>query len=302
MTVRLASRLFGIGIGLIPLLSGTAAAGTVTGVKPGVSSIATGAALTVTVTGSNPCGAAFIDYGDGTAITYAITALPTSQSHTYRSPGAYRLIARGMGNCDGEAVSEVDVTGPALPAPAEPPAPAGPPKASISAVRFSQSPAHVRDAVAIAIDGQGTCAFVVEFGDGNKQSFTRPLPTTVTHAYGAADTYTVIVGPVAPCEGKFTQRLEVVPAGGPSITGLAITPLPAVIRQNVVIDVGGSGGTCSYTIDFGDGNREQRSRPLPDQTSHTYTAPDTYTIVVTAGRGCRGSARQALTVFGGLDL
>jgi hypothetical protein len=35
----------------------------------------------LTASGTNPCGAAYIDYGDGTAITYAITGLPTTQTH-----------------------------------------------------------------------------------------------------------------------------------------------------------------------------------------------------------------------------
>jgi len=97
------------------LSAGAASAGTVTGVQGNAASVAVGAVLSVTVSGTNPCGAAHINYGDGTAITYAITGLPVTQTHTYDKPGTYAIVARGMGNCDGEATTRVQVTGPAPP-------------------------------------------------------------------------------------------------------------------------------------------------------------------------------------------
>ena len=266
-------------------------AGTVTGVTVSPGSAAPGVTVTVTVTGSNPCGAAHVNWGDGTAITYAITGLPSSHAHSYAHGGIYPIVARGMGNCDGEAATKVQITG-------EPPAPPPPvPTAgSISSVGFSPSPATVRQPVTIAVDGHGACAFVVEYGDGNKQNFTGVLPKSVTHTYGAPGTYRVIAGPVAPCTGKFTETLEVVPRGGVSITGVQIMPSPAVARQEVAISVQGS-GTCRYTLAFGDGNSEERTKLLPDTVAHVYSAPDTYTVVVTGMERCRGSVRRALTVF-----
>jgi hypothetical protein len=78
------------------LSAGAASAGTVTGVQGNAASVAVGAVLSVTVSGTNPCGAAHINYGDGTAITYAITGLPVTQSHAYDKPGTYAIVARGM--------------------------------------------------------------------------------------------------------------------------------------------------------------------------------------------------------------
>src|SRR3954469_650061 len=105
----------------LSLFSGTASAGTVTGVQASAASVAVGAAFSVTVSGTNPCGAAHVNYGDGTAITYAITGLPSTHSHKYDRPGTYAIVARGMGNCDGEATTKIEVTGQALP----PPPPSG---------------------------------------------------------------------------------------------------------------------------------------------------------------------------------
>src|SRR5260221_14430670 len=102
---------------------GVAAAGTVTAVKASAASVAVGATLSVTASGSNPCGAAFINYGDGTAITYAITGLPTTQTHAYQAPGTYAIVARGMGNCDGEVATRVEGTGRGRRRPPPPPPP-----------------------------------------------------------------------------------------------------------------------------------------------------------------------------------
>lgn len=267
-----------------------ASAGTVQHITTAHSSVAVGQAVTATVTGTNPCGAAYIDWGDGTAITYAITGLPTAQSHPYAKAGRYTLHARGMGNCDGEASTSIEITGPPAPPPPEPTA------GAITTVQFAPSPAIVRQPVTIAVDGHGPCSFVVEYGDGNRQDFSGVLPKRIEHTYAVAGTYRVIVGPVAPCTGKFTEPLDVLARGGTSIRGITVAPAPAQVRQSVTITVIGS-GTCGYTITFGDGNTEERTKPLPDRVTHVYSAPDTYTITVQSTSGCTGSARRALTVF-----
>ena len=268
-------------------------AGTVNGVQVSSPSVTVGNTVTVTVLGTNPCGAANIDYGDGTAITYAITGLPVTQSHKYEKAGTFAIVARGMGNCDGEARARVDVTAPPPPPPAPPPP--APAAAEITAVTFNPRPAIVRQRVSIDVAGRGSCAFVVDYGDGNQQDFSGALPRRVTHTYAVADTYTVIVGPVAPCAGKFTEKLEVLPRGGPRITGLQINPSPGAIRQPVTFTVEGV-GTCSYTIDFGDGNGEDRVKPLADRVTHVYSETGSYEITVLAGSGCSGSIRRSLRI------
>jgi len=261
--------------------------GVVTGVRVDRASVDVGAALHVTVSGSNPCGAAFIDYGDGTAITYAITGLPTTQTHTYQKPGNFVVAARGMGNCDGQVTTRLQVTGQAAPAP-----PAAP---AITGVSFDPRPGAIRQPVSIAVAGHGTCAFTVSYGDGNQQDFTATLPKTVTHTYAVPNDYTVVVFPAAPCTGKFTDRLQVAARAGIRITDLTLTPSPAVTGQSVTMTIAGT-GTCSYKIDFGDGNSEERSKALPDRVYHVYGAPGTYTVVVTGSGPCGGRAPRDLEV------
>jgi hypothetical protein len=265
--------------------------GIVNGVKANTSSIAAGVPVSVTVSGINPCGGAFIDYGDGTALTYAITGLPTTQSHAYSKPGAYPIKARGMGNCDGDAATAITVTGPP---PVPPPAPPAAPN-EITGVGFTPKPGVVRQLVAINVVGHGACAFTVKFGDGNQQDANGPLPQRINHTYAVAKTYTVIVAPAAPCVGKFTQRFQVAAHGGERITGLAIDPMPADTGRLITIDVEGV-GTCAYRIDYGDANHEDRTKPLPDRVHHVYNAPGSYVIGVEASGPCEGHTQRTLDV------
>ena len=65
----------------------------------------------VSVRGNNPCGAVSLDFGDGTtAVTHAITQVPVTITHEYTRVGEYTIRARGMGNCDGDVFTKVNVT------------------------------------------------------------------------------------------------------------------------------------------------------------------------------------------------
>jgi Ca2+-binding EF-hand superfamily protein len=65
----------------------------------------------VSVRGNNPCGAVNLDFGDGTtAVTHAISQVPVTISHEYTRVGEYTIRARGMGNCDGDVFTRVNVT------------------------------------------------------------------------------------------------------------------------------------------------------------------------------------------------
>src|SRR5690349_1439207 len=94
---------------LISGMAAAAAAGTITKVSAKPAVVVTGQTVVFTEEGINPCGASNMTYGDGTVITYAITELPTQQGHSFDKPGTYTVIARGMGNCDGEATTTVEV-------------------------------------------------------------------------------------------------------------------------------------------------------------------------------------------------
>jgi hypothetical protein len=80
-----------------------------------------------TVAGTNPCGAVQLDYGNGAAVVHAISELPATISYQYPRVGEYVIQAKGMGNCDGTASTNLRVARvrpqPKNPPPAPPPPP-----------------------------------------------------------------------------------------------------------------------------------------------------------------------------------
>jgi hypothetical protein len=253
----------------------------------------TGQQISITVSGTNPCGAVHLITDDGMAVTHPITALPSTHAHTYRKPGKYTIVAQGMGNCDGEAQATVEVTGKPLD-PDPPPAPAS----RITNFQMKPVPGRTGEAVTFAVQGQGACEVSLEFGDGNSRRLRGELPHQATHTYAVAGRYTVIARPAAPCEGRFTETLEVVdsrPAG--QLARLMISPAPAATGQPVTIRVEGS-GRCAYHVDFGDGNGEPRDADLPDSLTRYYHRPGMYTVTATAKGPCRGSDRVTFEVRG----
>ena len=109
---------------LLAIAPGTTQRGVVTGIRPSEATISAGAPVTLNVTGTNPCGAVNIDYGDGNVVTHPISDVPAAITYTYRRAGAYRIVAKGMGNCDGEVTTSVRVTEPPAPPPSPAPSPA----------------------------------------------------------------------------------------------------------------------------------------------------------------------------------
>jgi hypothetical protein len=265
-----------------------AAVGTVTGVSVSPAHPSAGAAVKVTVTGTNPCGAVEIDYGDGAVITYPIPGLPTTQTHAYRGGGAYTLVARGLGNCSGEASTSVEVSGP----PPQPP----PPVAQITGMRVTPAPWRVGEPVGFTVTGTGSCNFTIDYGDGNRQEVNAGFPWQGTHTYAAAQPHQVTVGAVSPCVGNFTEVVRVGPAAAVArITGIRAVPQTANVGERVGITVEGS-GVCAYRLDFGDGTSEERSRELPDRLTRSYQAIGIYRVSAVGEPPCTGAVSTQVEV------
>ena len=93
--------------------------GVLNDVRGSSATVDAGTAITFTANGINPCGAVNLTFGDGNVVTYPITELPATIKYVFAKPGTYQVVARGMGNCDGEASVPVRVLG-ASPSPAAP--------------------------------------------------------------------------------------------------------------------------------------------------------------------------------------
>ena len=264
--------------------------GTVTGVAAAKSGRA-GQQIAVDVTGTNPCGAVNIDYGDGTAITYATETLPITKGHTYEYGGTYTITATGMGNCDRTATTKIRISGPARPP--SPPQQSG----RITSVDFQPRAGAVRKPVKITVSGSDSCAFDVDFGDGNRQRVSGTLPQTLEHTYSLPDTYTVVVAPVAPCSGKFTERLQVAgrAATHGSVTRVDVTPSPTRRGGRTSIVVYGN-GSCRTTVDFGDGGNAVVTGTFPQRIFHTYIDAGTFYVSAWPDDPCDGYADAQLIV------
>jgi hypothetical protein len=261
-------------------------AGTITGltVAPAVAKV--GTEVSATATGSGLCGAVNIDWGDGTAITYATETLPVTKTHVYQSAGAFTLRAQGHGNCDGQAVARVTITA------ASPPPP---PPARLAAIELSPPSPMPRTPVTITLQGSGTCRIGLDFGDGNSQDLNGQLPLTVRHTYAVAGSYAIVAIPAPPCGDRQTATLVVGERPRvPRISGIEVTGVPDA-RGRRAIRVNGD-GSCAYTLDFGDGNSEGRNAALPDVVQHNYPAEGRYTIVATAAPPCEGVQRSTIVI------
>lgn len=268
------------------------AQGAATSVSVAPQTIPIGGTVLVTAKGTNPCGAVRINYGDGDAITYALTTLPTSQAHVYQKPGTYTITAEGMGNCGGAPTTTVTVS-PPPPAP-----PTAAPSAVIKAVEITPAPARVQEPVAIIVRGWGTCSYEVQYGDGTSERVDARLPEDSHHTYGKPGRFVVIVRPDAPCAGKFTEVLQVedAPSQPPGhVTHLLVSPTPTAVGQPARIAVHGS-GTCAYDIYYGDGTADEAEGALPRSTQHVYSREGRYVAVVKPQPPCTGKFTEIVQV------
>ncbi len=81
----------------------------------------------------------------------------------------------------------------------------------------------------------------------------------------------------------------------PRITRIDFRPATVEEGGGILIAIDGS-GRCSYTIDFGDGQREQRTADLPDQLRHEFASGKAYDVVATPEAPCEGVARARIDV------
>ena len=115
--------------------------GIVSGLRVPAEPVTPGSAVALTAIGTNPCGAVSLDYGDGNTVTHPISELPATITYVFSKPGTYQVVARGMGNCDGETSSTVRVVDP-RPAP-----PAAAPRREVSPSDAVSSRDRNRDGV-----------------------------------------------------------------------------------------------------------------------------------------------------------
>jgi PKD repeat protein len=275
-----------------------AAQGAVAGLTLSPAAAEVGVTVTARATGSaGPCGAVHIDWGDGNTITYATERLPVTQTHVYKAAGTYNLRAQGMANCSGEARTRIVITAPPPPPP-PPPAPRS--RQQITALSGEVPPGADAGVRSFTVQGRGQCSYVLDFGDGNNETRDAVLPDVVRHNYPAEGRYTAVATARPPCSGvmrfTFTVARSAQTGNVPgSISRVDVRPQVARIGVQIAVTVSGS-GTCTFVVDFGDGQSRTLTERLPHRLTYRYTKAGDHEIVVSGQAPCAGGGDAVLRV------
>ena len=194
-----------------------------------------------------------LDWGDGT--TETITGSTTAQkTHTFSKLGTYTVT---LGSPETTPATTTVTVG--VPAPAA--------TATGSGLTASLNLSNLLP----------DYRYTVNWGDGTTDTLTATGSTAaLTHPFGKPGTFTI----------------QVTPEGGPPVTTtvtltapsplLSVTPTAATIRQTVTANASNLVPSLTYTLNWGDGATETITGSAATQKTHTYAAPGTYTVILTA--------------------
>lgn len=113
---------------------------------------------------------------------------------------------------------------------------------------------------------------VWDFGDGSTSTLDSPV-----HVYGSSGTFTVSLHAFGPCGDDTSTLVGYVQAVDPPVADFTGSPLSVTAPAAVNFVDASTGQVTSRSWNFGDGNLSTALNP-----SNTYTAPGTYTVVLTA--------------------
>ncbi|MEB2365115.1 MAG: PKD domain-containing protein, partial [Chloroflexota bacterium] len=213
------------------------------------------------------------DFGDGTPIDQA-----EAPTHTYTSPGTYRvrLTALGPDGLSDTAEADISVTRPLAPPSAD----------------FNVSPEEGSAPLDVQFNNLSSGDDIQsnwDFGDGESLATNEPI---VFHTYEENGTYTVIltvVGPGGPASSA-TRTITVTDRVQAAFEVVNLTDPPGL---GVAFQDRSTGNLASWNWSFGDGGSSTDQNP-----SHTYGQAGTYEVrlVVTSQDGVQSEATQSVTV------
>jgi hypothetical protein len=135
------------------------------------------------------------NFGDGNSRELNAD-LPYRFDHTYALARTYTTIIAPAAPCTGKFTQLLTVADRAT-------AP------RLFDLSIEPSPAEAGQPVTITVDGEGSCNYAIDFGDGNSDSRSVALPEKVQHNYGAAGEYVVTATTIAPCRGMARRAVRV---------------------------------------------------------------------------------------------
>jgi hypothetical protein len=168
---------------------------------------------------------------------------------------------------------------------------AAPPQ--ITRIEFRPAPADQKGVI-ISLLGTGECSYTIDFGDGRTERRTATLPDQMRHEYAPDNVYEIVAKPEPPCEGTARARLDI-QAIQRGIWNVAVEPGPSTDAPEVIVTVEGR-GSCTVTVDFGDGQQQKLEGTLPLRVNHTYPRAGTYDLRAWADAPCRGDTTLKVDV------
>lgn len=151
-----------------------------------------GGGIDISLLGSGPC-TYTMDYGDGKTERRTNT-LPDRMRHAYAADRVYTIVATPEAPCEGVARAQLDI------------------RAITRGIwRISVEPGPATDAPEIiaSIDGRGSCAVTLDFGDGTHQKIEGTLPAKASHKYARPGSYELRATAEAPCRGDVHLTVDV---------------------------------------------------------------------------------------------
>jgi hypothetical protein len=249
--------------------------------------LTSGDAGTVTVVGSTSCGAVTIDYGDGSAVTYALAGLPVSQSHVWSTGGWKLITATGQGNCVGQASTWLYVNwrpSLTLTSPANNDTAVGPASIQVQAN---------------ASDADGYISYVAFWGDGVLLAVDYAAPYAYSWNGVGVGTHSIVSASVdnSGAAQWASASVNVVDPGPARLTSLVVSPNPIPAGQSAAVTVFGTNPCGALQINFGDsiGPFTPISQ-VPYSTTHIWAAPGTYTVTATGHGNCSGQVSTTVVV------
>lgn len=226
-----------------------------------------------------------IDWGDGSPV-WTDTSAPAGLGHTYTGLNVWSLFytVEGTNGCSvTEEILVANITNPAI-------------GAGTTGNTTVCGPVEICFSLNLYESNHNSTTYTVDFGDGSPtETFNHPPPDQVCHEYsqsscegGVPYTFTVVANNLCTFSEATISPIVIY---SPPTAGFDATPVPQCVNTPVTFinySTMGYYNQCAesgiFVWDFGDNTTVTST--TNDNQSHTYTAPGTYTVTLTASNAC----------------
>ncbi len=227
----------------------------------------------------------------------------------WTSGNALALIITGTGHRTAWAIDGQPASAPLLHVDYSvgPPPPENPPVAGLTLTQLASPPLTVTadGSTSTDVDLTPIATYTFNFGDGSPPVTTNAPTATATHTYSDVASYTVTLiatdtggSPSAPVTADITVTP---PPDDPPVAALSVVQN---LTPNLTVTADASGSTdtdftpiASYEFNFGDGTPLVVTTAPVAIATHTYAAPNTYTVTVRAiDTGSQASPPVSVTI------